>query len=111
MTPVALNEIEQLILLALLRLGDEAYGVPIRNEIEDRSGRVVSPATVYAALDRLETRGLVEAWFSDPLPERGGRARKHFALTPAGATALRDAREVMDRMWKGVRIPRSLRAE
>jgi DNA-binding PadR family transcriptional regulator len=110
MSDSALNESEQLVLLALLRLGDDAYGVPIRTEIEDRSGRVISLAAVYASLDRLERRRLVESWRSEPLPERGGRARKHFSMTPLGATALREARETMDRMWHGVRIPRSLRA-
>ena len=70
------NQIEQLILLSLVRLGDEAYGVPIRSEIETRSGRSVSLAAVYGALERLEVRGRVRAWYSEPLPERGAlRAR------------------------------------
>lgn len=97
-----LTETEQLVLLALLRLGEEAYGVPVRAEIEARSGREVSLAAVYAALDRMERRGLVDSWLSEPLPERGGRARKHFRLTPVGAAALREAREVMERMWSGL---------
>lgn len=96
------NEVEQLILLALVRLGRGAYGVPVRAEIERRSGRKVSLAAVYGALDRMETRGYVKSWLSEPLPERGGRARKHFRITPSGARALRDAREVMTRMWRGL---------
>jgi DNA-binding PadR family transcriptional regulator len=105
-----LNETEQLVLLALLRLGDDAYGVPIRGEILDRAGRTVSLAAVYATLDRLDRRGFVTAWLSEPIAERGGRARKHFTITRAGARALRDARDVMTRMWKGVELPRSQRA-
>jgi len=98
----ALTETEQLVLLALVRLGAEAYGVPVRTEIEARTGREVSLAAVYAALDRMERRGFVETWLSEPLPERGGRARKHFRLLPAGAQALREARDVMERMWRGL---------
>jgi PadR family transcriptional regulator len=100
--PDGLNEIEQLILLSLVRLGDLAYGVPVRAEIEARSGRGVSLATVYGALDRLETRGHVESWLSEPVPERGGRARKHYRVTAAGARAVHEARAVMARMWRGL---------
>jgi DNA-binding PadR family transcriptional regulator len=105
-----LTETEQLVLLALLRLGENAYGVPIRAEIQDRSGRSVSLAAVYAALDRLEQRRYVATWLSEPVPERGGRARKHFRLTRAGARALRDAREVMSRMWQDLELHPDLRA-
>jgi DNA-binding PadR family transcriptional regulator len=97
-----LNEVEQLILLAIVRLADEAYGVPVRSAIEERAGRSVSLAAVYAALERMEARGHVASWLSDPLPERGGRARKHFRLTAAGARALRESREEMARMWDGL---------
>lgn len=100
--PEPLTETEQLVLLALVRLGEDAYGVPVRAEIEARSGRAVSLAAVYAALDRLEARGQVESWLSEPLPERGGRARKHFRISAAGAAALWQSREVMARMWKGL---------
>jgi PadR family transcriptional regulator PadR len=103
----SLNETEQLVMLALARLGEEAYGVPVRREIEERSGRPVSIAAVYAALDRLERRGFATSWLSSPLPERGGRARKHFGLTTDGIEALEAAREAMNRMWDGV----DLRAE
>ena len=97
-----LNETEQLVLLALARLGDSAYGVTVRQEIEVRSGTPVSIAAVYAALARLEQRGLAAAWLSEPTPQRGGRARKHFRLTPDGASALTSARRAMDRMWDGL---------
>jgi PadR family transcriptional regulator PadR len=102
--PSNLNEVEQLVLLALARLGDSAYGVTIRQEIEERSGRPVSIAAVYNALDRLERRGTTTTWLSDPTPERGGRARKHFAITPAGEAALKASREMMDRMWDGLTL-------
>lgn len=104
-----LTETEQMVLLALLRLGEEAYGVPVRAEIEERGGREVSLAAVYAALDRMESRGLVSSWLSEPLRERGGRARKHFRITAAGAVALRESRDVMKRMWKGLEVHPDLR--
>lgn len=102
MTRVALNETEQMVLLALVHLGEDAYGVTVRQEIEERSGRSVSIAAVYACLDRLERRGHAESWLSEPTPERGGRARKHFRITPTGAAALKAARRAMNRMWTGV---------
>lgn len=97
-----MNEIERLVLLALLRLADDAYALPIRQEIEERGGRAVSITAVYAALDRLERQGLVDSWFSDPLPERGGRARKHYRVLPAGVAALRRERRAWERMWEGL---------
>lgn len=100
-----LSELEQLVLLALVRLGEaETYGVPVHREIEATAGRSPSVASVYAALGRLEDRGLVESWHSEPYPERGGRARKHFRLSPAGARALHRSRRVMERMWDGVEL-------
>lgn len=104
MSELNINEMEQLVLLALVRLGEGAYGVPIREEIEGRAGRSVSIAAVYAALDRLEGRGLIDSWLSTPTPERGGRAKKHFAISAEGATALREARAAMARMWEGVEL-------
>jgi PadR family transcriptional regulator PadR len=97
-----INETEQYVLLALARLGDDAYGVTIRREITRRSGAEVSIAAVYAALSRLEERRLTEAWLSDPVSKRGGRARKHFRLTPEGVEALTASRRAMDRMWEGL---------
>jgi len=101
-----INETEQFVLLALARLGDDAYGVTIRQEIARRSGAEVSIAAVYAALARLEERGMAEAWLSEPMARRGGRARKHFRLTAAGVEALTDSRRAMDRMWEGVDLDR-----
>jgi DNA-binding PadR family transcriptional regulator len=97
-----LNDTERFVLLALLRLGEDAYAIPIREEIEDRSGRSLSVTAVYAALERLDRQGYVETWLSDPLPERGGRARKHYRIGPSGAAALRRERDAQDRMWEGL---------
>ena len=86
-----LSQLEVLALLALARLGDDAYGVTVREEIATVTGRDVSMAAIYAALDRLERSGLVRPWQSEPRPERGGRARRHFALTAAGRVPKRAA--------------------
>jgi PadR family transcriptional regulator PadR len=103
-----LSQLEQYVLLCLIRLGDEAYGVPIHEEIEQRTSRSVSIATVYSALDRLEREGHITSLLSDPLPERGGRARRLFRLSPEGATALQHARRVHDLMWEGVNLKAAL---
>jgi DNA-binding PadR family transcriptional regulator len=100
--PAELHQIELLSLVALAKLGDEAYGVTVRDEIADLTGRDVSMAAVYAALDRLERQGLVKPWMSAPRPERGGRARRHFSLTAPGRERLRREREVARRMWRAV---------
>jgi DNA-binding PadR family transcriptional regulator len=97
-----LSQLEQYVLLCLIRLGDDAYGVPIHEEVERRTSRSVSIATVYNALDRLEKQGLIAAHLSAPLPERGGRAKRLFRLTAEGVAALQDARRVHDLMWEGV---------
>ncbi len=97
-----LNQLEQYVLLCLVRLGDDAYGVPIHQEIEERTQQSISIATVYTALDRLEKKGLIKSRLSDPLPERGGRAKRVFRLSAEGATALQRARRVHDKMWEGV---------
>ncbi len=97
-----LREFEQLALLSVLRLGGEAHGNSIRKDLEETAGRSVSVATIYVALSRLEQRGYVRSWMSDPLPIRGGKARKHYALEPAGIAALRAAKATLERMWAGV---------
>lgn len=91
-----------MILLAILRVGDEAYGVPIAREIERTGGRSVVLGTVYAALDRLEANGLVSSTLGDPTPARGGRAKRFFRVTPAGLTAVRQTRRALTRLWEGV---------
>ena len=99
-----LGEFEQIVLLAVLRLAGEAYGVPIRREIEKRAGRQVTVGALYSTLDRLEAKGYVSSWFADPTAERGGRSRRYFRVEPEGAEALARAKEMLDRMWKGVRL-------
>jgi DNA-binding PadR family transcriptional regulator len=97
-----LGEFEQLLLLAIVRLGDEAYGVTIRREIEERTGRDVAIGALYTALDRLERKGFVRSVMSEPTAERGGRSKRHVRLKPAGATALKQSRERLARMWEGL---------
>ena len=91
-----------MVLLAILHLGDEVYGVPIVDEIGRRTGRAVAPAAVYITLRRLEQKGLLSSWMSDPTPERGGKARRCVKVTRAGLTLLRESRQVIDQMWKGL---------
>jgi PadR family transcriptional regulator PadR len=83
-----IGEFEQLTLLALLRLEPDAYGASIQREIEARTGRVVLLGALYTTLDRLERKRLISHWIGDPTPERGGRRKKLYRLTPAGAEAL-----------------------
>src|SRR5918992_764512 len=86
-----LGDFEQLVLLALLRLGPDAYGATIRREIEARAGRQLSISAVYTTLERLEQKGLVRSRIGEPTAQRGGRRRRHFELLPLGARSLRDA--------------------
>ncbi|HEX5216780.1 MAG TPA: helix-turn-helix transcriptional regulator [Vicinamibacterales bacterium] len=97
-----LGEVEHLVLLALLRLEAPAYGVPILDEIEARTGRMPSRAAVYVALQRLENKGLLSSRLGEPSAERGGRARRYFRLEPAGIAALRDSRRALVSMWANV---------
>lgn len=97
--PQGLGEFEQMVLLAILHVKDEAYGVPIVEEIERRTGRTVSRAAVYVTLRRLEQRGLVTSWMSEPTGERGGKARRCVRVEAEGLAQLRDTRQAMDRMW------------
>ena len=98
-----LTDFEIMILLAILRVGDEPYGVTIAREIEDTAGRMVQLPAVYAALDRLEKQGLVRSWIGDATPQRGGRAKKHFELTDAGLGSVQDTRAALTALWS--RLP------
>lgn len=104
-----LGELEQIVLLAVLRVGPDAYGVPIRLEIEERTGRSLTVGALYRTLDRLEHKGYVASWFGDPTPERGGRSKRHFKVRPAGLRALRASRDALAAMWDGLE-PRVTRA-
>ncbi|HEV1287668.1 MAG TPA: helix-turn-helix transcriptional regulator [Bryobacteraceae bacterium] len=100
-----LGEFEHLILLAVLRLDDDAYGMRVRQEIADRTGRDVSIGAVYATLDRLAEKGLVVSSMGEATPERGGRAKRSFRLTRAGADSVNRARHEMESMTDGLRFP------
>jgi DNA-binding PadR family transcriptional regulator len=97
-----LTDFELMILLAALRLGDEAYGVQIARQIEEIGGRRVLLGAAYAALDRLEANGLVSSTVGNPTSERGGRARRYFRVTPRGLRAVRDTRDAFVALWQGV---------
>jgi PadR family transcriptional regulator len=102
-TGEALGEFEQVVLLAVLRLGEKAaYAVAIRDEIETRTRRSVSRGSVYITLDRLETKGLLRSRLADPTPERGGRAKRFYVATPRAVAALRDSRHALLALWRGL---------
>jgi DNA-binding PadR family transcriptional regulator len=97
-----LGEFEQMVLLALVRLGADAYGATVRREIELRARRQVSISAVYTTLERLEQKGLVRSRIGEPTRERGGRRRRHFELLPLGARSLRDAYDALAGMTAGI---------
>ncbi len=97
-----LGAFEEIVLLALVQLGDDAYGMTIRREIEDRSGRTVSIGAVYSTLDRLQFKGLVSSSYSSGSEARRGRAKRYFKLEPAGAKSLSRSNEILANMWSGL---------
>ena len=97
-----IGDFEQLILFALVRLGADAYGVTIRDAIESRTGRAISPGALYTALDRLERRGLVQSRLGEPTPQRGGKRKRLYTLQPAGERALARVYESLRLMANGV---------
>ena len=99
-----LREFEQLLLFTLLRLGEPAYGVTIRREIEDRTDRRVSPGAIYTGLRRLERRGLVTSWLGEPTPVRGGKRKRYYRLEAAGRESLRHAQEERRRVTNGLTV-------
>jgi len=105
----SLGEFEQIVLLAIAQLHEDAYGVPIVEEIERRTGRSVARAAVYVTLRRLEEKGFISSWMSEPTAARIGKGRRCVKLEAAGAKALREAWRVADRMWQGL-DPATLRA-
>ena len=94
-----LGEFELMILLAVIRLGEEAYGVPISRALEVQRGRNVSVGSVYAALERLEAKGIVSSSLGDPTPERGGKAKRFFRVTRAGLQQVHETRRVLSKLW------------
>jgi DNA-binding PadR family transcriptional regulator len=97
-----LTDLEFMLLLAALRVGEDAYGVEIARELERTGGRTVLLGAVYAALDRLERAGLVRSSMGDPTPQRGGKAKRYFRVTPAGVRALKDTRKAFVSLWRGI---------
>ena len=97
-----LGEFEQIVLLAVWRLGDDAYGMRVRQEIEARTGRAVTIGAVYATLERLAQKGCVRTSVGEPTAARGGRAKRYYTITRTGIAALDDARNQLARMWQGL---------
>ncbi len=106
MPPVpSLGEFEQVVLLAILRIGEDAYGVTIRSEIEARTSRNPAPGALYTTLDRLEDKGFVNSRMGDPTPQRGGRAKRFFEVSAAGADAVARAQRSYQRLLEGLQLP------
>jgi PadR family transcriptional regulator, regulatory protein PadR len=99
---IYLGEFEHLVLLAILRLGDEAYAVPVRQEIETHTGRSVARGALYTTLDRLEAKGLLRSRLAEGDTARGGRPRRYVTVTPLGVSAVRSARAAIDRLSSGL---------
>jgi DNA-binding PadR family transcriptional regulator len=107
---VALGEFEQVVLLAVLRLGDKAYGVTVRQEIQECTGRAPTAGALYTTLDRMEKKGLVRSWLGEPTPQRGGRPKRFFKLTPAGRAALVRTQKAYQTLLAGLDLLRGVHA-
>ena len=105
-----LGAFEQAVLLAVVRLGDDAYGRAILNEVQQRLGREIAAGAVHATLERLEKKKLLSSRLGAGTPVRAGRARRYYRLLPAGVRALNDARAAVDTMWRGLTWPLKGRA-
>jgi PadR family transcriptional regulator, regulatory protein PadR len=103
-TPLMLGEFEQVVLLAILRLRNDAYGVTIRREIAARTDRDPSPGALYTTLDRLEEKGLVASQLGDPTPQRGGRAKRYFKVTKRGSEAVARAQQSYRSLLEGLKL-------
>lgn len=99
----ALGSLEHIVLLAVMRLGEEAYGITVRREIESQTGRDLSIGAVYATLMRLESKGFVRSLAGEPTAERGGRAKRYFRVTADGKAVLRNTHEIIQRMSAGLK--------
>jgi len=95
-----------MLLLAVIRLGEEAYGVPISRELEKYRGKDVAVGSVYAALERLEAKGLITSMLGDPTPERGGKAKRFFRITKEGLRQVHETRRVLTRLWQTIPDPK-----
>jgi DNA-binding PadR family transcriptional regulator len=97
-----LGEFELMILLAIIQLENDTYGVPLARELSEVRDRNVSLGSVYATLDRLEIKGFVKSTLGESTPERGGRAKRYFSVTPSGIRALHETRHVLSALWKSL---------
>lgn len=98
----ALGEFEQMVLLAVLQAGDDAYGMAVHAELKRRTSRRVALGAVYMTLDRLERKGLLESWTTEPTAQRGGRAKRCYGVTRSARTALRASRRALTNLWEGL---------
>jgi DNA-binding PadR family transcriptional regulator len=98
----SLGEFEHMLLAAVIRLGEDAYGASLLTEIEQRTGRRVPSGSLYVTLDRLERKGLIRSHRGEPEPGRGGRPKRFVRITPEGVRAVRDVREAMLSLWAGI---------
>src|SRR5689334_17022147 len=101
-TGPTLSNFELMVMLAIIRIGDEAYGVSISNEIEQTTGGEVLLGSVYDALTRLQEKGLITSVLGDATPERGGRAKRHFRTTARGLRLVRDTQKSLVKLWRGL---------
>jgi len=101
---IALGEFEQIVLLAILRLDQQAYGVTIRTEITACTGREPAPGALYTTLERMEEKGMVRSWFGEATPQRGGRAKRYFAVTKVGRAALIRAQQAYQSLLEGLNL-------
>ena len=99
-----LGVFEQLVLMGIVHLKEDAYGVTVRRNVEERTGRTVSLGAVYATLDRLEKKGYVSSYEGDPTPTRGGRAKRFFRVERAGITALQKSLQTVQSMSRGLKL-------
>lgn len=97
-----LGDLEQLVMLALMRLRDDGYGAAVQREIAEQAGRDVTLGAVYTALGRLEEKGFVESWVGEPTQQRGGRRRRHYRVLPAGRQAIAEAWHAMRALSRGL---------
>lgn len=102
---LTLGDFEQVVLLAILRLRDDAYGVAIREEIRVRTDREPTPGALYTTLERLESKGLITSRLGDPTPQRGGRAKRFFSVTGMGVDAVARAQRSYQRLLEGLQLP------
>jgi PadR family transcriptional regulator len=100
----SLGHFELLVLLALIRQGDEAYGVPIAQAIEQSTGKRVILASVYNTLERLEEKGLIQSTYGQPTAERGGRAKRYFSITTTGLREIKAAKKALTILWRGIPV-------